>query len=478
MILLSLFGCWKDCLVSEMSMSDLQLLPPFFLENEEFNLVAENIKGDQKGENATFKDVVKDVHYMIKHLSNHPMPYYQGPFLNTIKMKMFGKSLRDFTSFKHKESVDCAVWDLDDENRDLKKHTAAKICDAEQLNLAGPASRLNSTIIYNCEKGGCQVRCICVICNNPTLCSTKQSCSEAPCKACKVQCGEHNIGIARMFDEEADLFTVIVRKGEATGQTKLFKRENVKFKKYAHIPKSCQACSKDLFDHQLYHKIFHSRCKFCRDDSCFIENCVTFADVKTTKKDVDTKDEKTCSSCFKVFASKYARKRHEYGAHNNGKVQCSICSRLFQSEITLKKHTEVYHTHLPSSFPCTLCTKILSTEQILRRHVNSVHGEKSIECSKCHKVFSRNNHLLRHLRDVHSIENKLNLKYAQTELLYKFNCLDCDAKFKRLETLKRHVILMHGVPQVYKCKVCAKTFNLDSNRKRHERECKESMPAT
>ena len=144
----------------------------------------------------------------------------------------------------------------------------------------------------------------------------------------------------------------------------------------------------------------------------------------------------------------------------------------------MKKHTEVYHTHLPSSFPCTLCTKILSTEQILRRHVNSVHGEKSIECSKCDKMFSRNNHLLRHLRDVHSIENKLNLKYAQTELLYKFNCLDCDAKFKRLETLKRHVILMHGVPQVYKCKVCAQTFNLDSNRKRHERVCKESMPAT
>ena len=101
-----------------------------------------------------------------------------------------------------------------------------------------------------------------------------------------------------MFDEEADLFTVIVRKGEATGQTKLFKMENVKFKKYAHIPKSCQACSKDLFDHQLYHKIFHSRCKFCRDDSCFIENCVTFADVKTTKKDVETQHEKTPASKF------------------------------------------------------------------------------------------------------------------------------------------------------------------------------------
>ena len=460
-------------------MSGLQLHPPFFTENGEVNFFTENGKGDPKSGIESFNDVTKDVQNMITYLSNHAMPYYQGPFLNTIKMKMFGKSLREFTTFKHGDCVDCVHWELDDENfgRDLKKHTAAKICNPEHLNLAGPASQLNSAIIYNCEKGGCQVQCICIICNKHILCSTKRSCSEAPCKACEVQCSEHNIGIPRMFDEDEDLFTILVKKVEAKGQYSLFKMENVKVKKYAQIPKSCKACIKDLLDHQLYHKIFHSRCKFCRDDSCFIENCATFADFKTAKKTVDTMDEQTCSSCFKVFASKFARKRHEYGSHNGGKVQCSICKRTFQSEITLKMHTKVYHNVSPSSFPCTLCTKILSTEQILRRHVDSVHGEKSIECSKCDKTFSRKNHLQRHLRDVHSIENKLNLKYAQTEKLYKFNCLDCEAKFKRLETLRRHVILMHGVPPLYTCKLCSKTFNLDSNRKRHEMECKESLPA-
>ena len=82
--------------------------------------------------------------------------------------------------------------------------------------------------------------------------------------------------------------------------------KNVKFKKYAHIPKSCQAGNKDLFDHQLYHKIFHSRCKFCRDDSCFIENCVTFTDIKTTNKDVETEDMFFLlqSFCFKICKKK------------------------------------------------------------------------------------------------------------------------------------------------------------------------------
>ena len=126
-------------------MSGLQLHPPFFTENGEVNFFTENGKGDPKSGIESFNDVTKDVQNMITYLSNHAMPYYQGPFLNTIKMKMFGKSLREFTTFKHGDCVDCVHWELDDENfgRDLKKHTAAKICNPEHLNLAGPASQLN-----------------------------------------------------------------------------------------------------------------------------------------------------------------------------------------------------------------------------------------------------------------------------------------------------------------------------------------------
>ena len=145
---------------------------------------------------------------------------------------------------------------------------------------------------------------------------------------------------------------------------------------------------------------------------------------------------------------------------------------MFQSETSLQKHSEVYHSHSTSTFPCSHCTKILSTEQILKRHIETVHGEKSFECYKCGKKFSRNNHCI---RDVHSIETKFNLNYTRTELLYKFKCIDCEAKFKRLETLKRHENLMHGEPSVFKCKVCSKTFNRDFNRNRHESGCTGSM---
>ena len=453
-------------------MSDPQIFPHLFNENEEFKSIVSKCKIDQTSKQVYPEQVVKDVHSIGNFLSDRPMPYYQGPFLSPIKSKMLGKSFKEFTTFKHHGNVDCATWTMDANNED--KHTTTQTKSSEILNLAGPASLSDSTLIYSCEIGGCRVGCLCSICNKPSIC-TGRSCAETPCENCNVQCCEHKIGLSRTFAEDEDLFTLIVQKGEATNESNLINIQKFKLKKYASIPNKCQVCSKDLKDHQLYHKVFHSRCKFCKEDFRFIEDCVSLNDMKRTRKEMETQEDQTCSSCYKLFATKFARKRHEYGAHGEASVQCLVCSRMFQSETSLQKHSEVYHSHSTSTFPCSHCTKILSTEQILKRHIETVHGEKSFECYKCGKKFSRNNHCIRHLRDVHSIETKLNLNYTRTELLYKFKCIDCEAKFKRLETLKRHEIFMHGEPSVFKCKVCSKTFNRDFNRNRHESGCTGSM---
>jgi uncharacterized Zn-finger protein len=129
---------------------------------------------------------------------------------------------------------------------------------------------------------------------------------------------------------------------------------------------------------------------------------------------------------IKIFASKFARKRHEQGAHGGRSLQCLVCSRTFQSEDSLQKHTDVYHTHLTSSFQCSLCKKILSTGEILKRHLDTVHGENNFECHKCGKKFSRENHYTRHLRDVHSLESNMNINYAATEFVYKFKSEFCE----------------------------------------------------
>ena len=135
------------------------------------------------------------------------MSYYQGPFLSPIKSKMLGKSFKEFTTFKHHGNVDCATWTMDANSED--KHTTTETKSSEILNLAGPASLSDSTLIYSCEIGGCRVGCLCSICNKPSIC-TGRSCAETPCENCNVQCCENTMGLSRTFAEDEDLFTHIV----------------------------------------------------------------------------------------------------------------------------------------------------------------------------------------------------------------------------------------------------------------------------
>ena len=457
-------------------MSCLPVNPPFCDENEEFRSILRKLNIDNSSLELSPKQILKDADGILKFLSNHPMPYYQGPFLCPVGMEMLDKSFRDFTTFKHPDGVNCATLNDDTENletpkSDLKKQTVGAAVSSEILTLVGPASKLDTTLIYNCDIGQCQISCVCSICNAPKRC-TRRSCAHSPCENCDVQCCEHKIGLASLFADDQDLFTLNVKKGEATDKSNIFNQENFGIKKYACIPKTCHKCKEDLKDHQLHHKVIHSRCKFCRQDFRFIKDCMSKNDLRREREDIKLQDDETCSICYKMFANKFARKRHEQGAHGGSSVQCMVCSRTFQSTKTLQKHTDVYHAHQISLFPCSLCKKILSTEEILKRHLVTVHGENKFECHQCGKKYSRNNHYIRHLRDVHSIESKTNLNYAAIEFIYKFNCDHCEQRFKRQETLQRHIKSKHGEQsEEYQCNVCSKKFNRNDNRKRHESGC-------
>ena len=449
----------------------LQTFPPLFDDNEKYRNFTAHLDIDFSAQELSPKEAVKDADGIFKLLSNHPMPYCQGPFMCPIGMKMLGKSFRCFTTFKHPDGLACSInaTNLEAES-DLTSHTDGGEV-SEILTLEGPASKLDTTIIYNCDIGHCQVSCACSICNTPRRC-TRRTCADNPCENCDTQCCRHKIGIARLFDDDEDLFTVNVKNGNVTNQSNLFDLENCGIKKYSCIPKTCAECREDLKDHQLHHKVVHTRCKFCKHDFRFIEDCLSKYDVRRKRKEIEEIDDETCSTCFKIFATKFARKRHEQGAHKESSIKCLVCSRTFQSANSLQKHTDVYHTHPTSSFQCSLCEKILSTGEILKRHLDTVHGENNFECHKYGKKFSRNNHYTRHLRDVHSLESNINTNYAGTEFIYKFKCNFCEQRFKRQEALQRHNKSKHGEQsQEYECKVCSKKFNRDDNRKRHESGC-------
>ena len=151
-------------------MSGLPVNPPLFDENEEFRSILRKLNIDNSSLELSPKQILKDTDGMLKFLSNHPMPFYQGPFLCPVGMEMLDKSFGDFTTFKHPDGVNCAKLNDDAENletseSDLKKQTVGAAVSSEILTLVGPASKLDTTLIYNCDIGQCQISCVCSICN-------------------------------------------------------------------------------------------------------------------------------------------------------------------------------------------------------------------------------------------------------------------------------------------------------------------------
>ena len=459
------------------TMSGLQLFPPLYDENEHFKKVISQNKIDQTETENTVENLLKSVNERLNFLSNHPMPFYQGPFTMPMGLELLKKSFKNYTTFKHSHMVNCGFWNAVNKNIEPKDQIILEwnpfeSSSSENVNLVGPASKLDKTLIYPCEIGHCQISCACSICTN--LRHSKDSFCIGTSHY--EQCRDHRIGVPRTFHHGEDLFTLVASKGDANDESNLVHQTMFIIRKYTDIPKSCEECRCNLRDHEVHHKVFNTSCKFCEKDFRLIEDCMSKEDLRRKRDFAKNKDGETCSFCFKLFATKFTRKRHEQSTHGGGFLNCLVCSRKFQSEASLKKHSDTYHKQSVSSFKCTLCEKILSTEEILKRHTATVHGRKVSECDMCAQKFTRRNHYVRHLRDVHSTVNKVNLTYAVDEYLYNFKCSLCDERFRRKETLKRHVSTVHGeAAATFECKICSKQFNRDDNRKRHELVCSKSI---
>ena len=102
--------------VPSSKMSGLQIYRPLFDENEKYRSFTAQLDIDITVQELSPKQVIKDADGIFKLLSNHPMPYYQGPFLCPIGMKMLGKSFGCFTTFKHPDGVNCLSCNINAKN--------------------------------------------------------------------------------------------------------------------------------------------------------------------------------------------------------------------------------------------------------------------------------------------------------------------------------------------------------------------------
>jgi hypothetical protein len=109
--------------------------------------------------------------------------------------------------------------------------------------------RTKRNMLYTCTALRCVIECPCNICNSNIDCRLQSD-------VCSTQCGVHHIKVSHMFDATTDLYTLVT--------DDKYMSEYQKTYGYAGIPSSCAVCSQDVLQHQIYHLVYHTTCRYCK----------------------------------------------------------------------------------------------------------------------------------------------------------------------------------------------------------------------
>ena len=102
----------------------------------------------------------------------------------------------------------------------------------------------------------------------------------------------------------------------------------------------------------------------------------------------DGKKDSQCDLCGSRYTSKKSLQRHKSYAHTDGKeVLCHICSKIFGSDLVLKKHIQSEHGTKYQKCLCHICSKAYGSELILKKHIQIEHS-KDHKCQHCDKRFN------------------------------------------------------------------------------------------
>ena len=395
---------------------------------------------------------------MMELVHGHPMPRNQGP----LRMPEGCDKLRSRTLFSHHGSQSCALWVPSVEGvsawSDHQGGVTYNVMDEVPFKIDGAAMTRNKrSMIYTCTFFGCVIECPCSICVSKNV-DCKLRHITGLCSSCNPQCKVHEIKVPHMFDATSDQYTLVT--------DDIFLDKYRYAFGYSGIPKSCQDCSQDLREHQIYHLIYHFFCRFCKfelrplellknDYSMSYENAV---------KRIERFDDETCSVCLNHFKDKYARVKHENTVHSDQpqKFKCDHCTKSYASESTLRYHLSKKHQESVQKYPCDLCGLELATPATLLRHTKHVHekdsGEiKKFSCESCGQMFSLLSNMKRHQRELH-FGPKYNFDFDEGLVpSKKFHCEACEKKFIRRTDLKRHILSIHS-EHSYSCTQCDLKF--------------------
>lgn len=126
------------------------------------------------------------------------------------------------------------------------------------------------------------------------------------------------------------------------------------------------------------------------------------------------------------------------------RIKCEFCHKDFAGRSGLKYHIEAIHMDL--KFNCSMCERVFKTQISLQTHYRSTHEKhRPYGCKLCGYSATSNSNLQQHVLAVH-------------EKLRPFRCQQCVLTFALKQQLDRHVATVHERVRSYVCEVCHKRY--------------------
>jgi uncharacterized Zn-finger protein len=136
-----------------------------------------------------------------------------------------------------------------------------------------------------------------------------------------------------------------------------------------------------------------------------------------------------CKICTKKFQTESVLLRHTFIHKKKKKFSCKECNRSYNLRRLYDEHLLTHDD--PRPFKCDLCPKTLITKQQISTHIKLIHLKKSgYKCTVCEKNFPTISHLNIH-KTVHVTTKN-------------FSCKFCDRKFASEFYVSLHEKRFHG----------------------------------
>jgi hypothetical protein len=446
--------------------------------------------------------------YLLRYIKN-PVGNFAGPWDRPLNSKLrLGNSVKTFSEYtswehtpdnSHKDySVDFGAYE------DLP--TLAKIDSlveeksSIQNKLEGPCTDKDlANYVYTCKTGECKIPCVCKLCNTPLHeCKTHNNVEHESYQYDKHLTSVRNtdsvslhkrgdkrgleIGIDDMnkfctvndctpeWEPWTYLYKIPINRNKKTFAVAPEPRvgstcdqfpfcKSVDIVKFGGIPNDCEECKEDLLNHEAFHLVPHTACKFCKHILKELEG--TTDEKSFWEKRWKIRVAIMCHICEEEFGDKNDRDKHIKYIHRKDQqevLKCDHCDFETIYKKSLNEHNDQIHCKDQMSvLKCDHCDFETIYKKSLNEHNDKIHRKDQMSvfnCNQCDFETTYKKNLNYHIRNIHEKKQQL-----------KLQCYQCDYSSVRPSDLNFHVRTQHTQkPKLeLECKQC--DFKTDQRKK-------------